>query len=229
MVFPADHDPSTPAFEANALPYATALAGACPWLGVQGNLLPPSLRRTSSRVRLIPTIVLASTLVILVIALAFRARLADARYLWLLQHEISRYETQARRVEALDRRILATRERSQSLDEFRRRPKLDIDAISDITKLISPPGWVSSLDMDRNLVQIGGEAEQAAPLLSAFDKSLYFEKSEFTMPISRSAAGDMFRIKAQRQTPPLMAAPRQTAQAPGPEQPAATPAPGVSK
>src|SRR4029079_8211324 len=43
----------------NALPYATALAGACPRLAPSANVLPPEHRRSSSRAMLIPSIVLA--------------------------------------------------------------------------------------------------------------------------------------------------------------------------
>ena len=44
-VFPPSHDPESPEFIRNAMPYATALAGACPWLSLDGNLLPAEQRR----------------------------------------------------------------------------------------------------------------------------------------------------------------------------------------
>lgn len=197
-VFPASHDPESPEFIRNAMPYATALAGACPWLALDGNLLPAEQRRTSSRVRLIPTFALGTILALLLIALALQSRWADGRYLALLQHEIRRFEPQARKVETLDRSIAETRNRTQSLDEFRRRSKYDMDALAEITKLIRPPGWVGSLDMDRQNIQIAGEADQAAGLLKALDSSPLFEKSEFTMPITRTPSGDAFRIRAVR-------------------------------
>ena len=45
----------------NALPYATALAGACPWLAPSANVLPPGQRQSSSRAVFIPTVVLAAS------------------------------------------------------------------------------------------------------------------------------------------------------------------------
>jgi Tfp pilus assembly protein PilN len=214
-LFPADYDPHSTKFEANALPYATALTGACPWLGISGNLMPTDLRRGSSRIRLVPSISLAVILAVLLTLLAIQASWFDARYLDLLQHEISKYEPNARRVESLNRTITTARTRSQSLDDFRRRSKLDMDALAEITKLIPPPGWVSNLEMDRQSIQIAGEADQAATLLKAFDNSPFFEKSEFTMPITKSATGEAFRIRSMRQTPAL------TAAAPAPAKPAA--------
>lgn len=225
-LFPPNHDPKTGALEGNVLAYATALAGACPWLGVEGNLLPADKRRASSRARLIPTFTLAGTLAVLLVMLAFQSSWADARYLGVLQHEIRKYEPAAKKVEIIDRATAVARARSQALDDFRRRAKLDMDALAEITRLVPPPGWVSNLEMDRTTVQVAGEVEQAAALLSVFDKSPLFDKSEFTMPISRSQTGELFRIRTQRQTPPLtVAAPPQQPAQPAPQ----PPAPGGAK
>ena len=216
-VFPASHDPSTPEFDSNALAYAAGVAGACPWLTIEGNLLPVDQRRASSRVRLIPTIVLASLLLILTGALAASSSYADSRYLGVLQIQIRKFEPQARRVEALDRDTAALRGRAQAIDGFRRRAKLDMDTLAEVTKLIAPPGWVTNLDLDRDTIQLAGEAEPAEPLVKAFDNSPYFNRSEFTMPITRGSVGDLFRMRAVREIP--------VAPAPAPSQPApATPA-----
>jgi general secretion pathway protein L len=100
----------------------------------------------------------------------------------------------------LDREVAALRGRSQALDEFRRRARLDMDTLAEVTKLLPPPGFLTSLEMDRETVQLAGEAEQADPLVKAFDNSPYFERSEFTMPITRGSVGDLFRMRAARQT-----------------------------
>jgi Tfp pilus assembly protein PilN len=202
-VFPPNHDPESPDFETNALAYATALSGACPWLSLDANLLPASQRRASSRMRLIPTIGLASVLLVLTGALAAHGSFADKRYLGVLQHEISRHESRALQVDRLDKETAAARARAQMLDDFRRRVRLDMDAIAELTRIVPPPGWIQSLDMTRDTVQIAGEADQAAELLKALDGSAHFENSEFTMPIARGSGGDIFRLRAARQTPPV--------------------------
>ena len=202
--FPPSHDPESPEFECNVLPYAAAVAGATPWLAIDGNLLPPDLRRSSSRIRLIPTIGLASVLLVLTGALAAHSSYADKRYLGVLQHEVLRLEPQARRVEVIDRATADTRARAQSLDAFRRRTREDMDALVDLTKAIPPPGWISSLDMTRENVQMMGEMDQAATLLKTLDSSPRFSKSEFTMPIARSSSGELFHARAARETPPAV-------------------------
>jgi Tfp pilus assembly protein PilN len=204
-LFPQHYDPKSGHLEDNALTYATALAGACPWLSTEANLLPRDLRRSSSRVRLIPTLTLATALLLLLVGHAIHSSYSDSRYRALLQHELNRFEGRVRRADTIDKEIVSARARSQTLDDYRRRAKLDMDALADITRLIPPPGWVQGLEMDRATVQISGEVEQAAPLVSAFDRSPLFDKAEFTMPISRGQSGEQFRLRAQRQTPPVTA------------------------
>jgi hypothetical protein len=206
-VFPASHDPAGTEFVGHALPYATALAGACPWLSLDGNVLPLEQRRGSSRVRLIPTFTLASLLVLTLGGLAAQSRMADNRYLAVLQREIQRFEPTASKVATLDRAVTEARSRTHLLDDYRRRPKYDMDALLEVTKLIPPPGWVGSFDLDRQNLQIAGESEQAAGLLKTLDNSPLFERSEFTMPITRTPSGDAFRIRLARSigTPPVAA------------------------
>src|SRR5690349_20464445 len=74
----------------NALPYATALAGACPRLAPAANVLPPEHRRSSSRALFIPTVVLAGVLLLAVVALMVYSSYADRRYLRKLDAEIAR-------------------------------------------------------------------------------------------------------------------------------------------
>ena len=200
-IFPQSYDPDGPEYGVNALGFATAIVSACPWLGIDANMLPEEQRRGSSRVRLIPTFVLGAILLLLVGALAAQSRYEDRRYLNLLQGEVRKLEPQSRKVDSMDKQIAAARSRTQLLDEFRRRTKLDIDALSEITKIIAPPGWVNGLELDRTTIQFGGEAEQAATLLKLLDNSQYFAQSQFTMPISKQGVGEAFRVKAARETP----------------------------
>ena len=201
-IFPEDHNPETSEFSKNALAYATALCGACPWLSLNGNLLPLERRSSSSRVRLIPTFAMAAVLLVLSGALLAHSSYADARYLALLQHEIQRLEPRARTVDAIDRQVTGIRARTQLLEEFRSRTRTDLDTLAEINKLVPAPGWATSLDLDRDNLQLAGEIEQAAVLLKNFDSSAYFERSEFTMPITRGTVGEMFRMKAARQRTP---------------------------
>jgi Tfp pilus assembly protein PilN len=202
VVFPENHQPGSPEFAGNALPYATALAAACPWQGMAGNLLPVEMRRTSSRLLYVPTIILAVILAGMGIALALYSSYEDRQYLALLQNELRRYEPSARKVQSIDRSISSVRQRTQLLDEFRLRSKADMDAMGELTRLLPPPTWVNAMEIRRDGVQLNGETEQAAELIKVIDNSPLFENTEFTMPYSRGGVGEIFGIRARRQSAP---------------------------
>ena len=182
----------------NALPYATALAGACPRLAPAANLLPPEFRQSTSRAMLIPSAILAAALVLTAASMLIYSRYADRQYLKKLDAEIARLEPVARRAATLDREIDKARARSHLLDDFRGRTRADLDAINELTKLVAPPAWTNSLDLMRDSVRISGEAPQASSMLKIIDSSPLFEGSEFSL-ISRSQNAEIFQIRSNRE------------------------------
>ena len=91
----------------NALPYATALAGACPRLAPAANVLPPEHRRYNSRAVYVPTVVLGGALLLVAGAAFGYSKYSDQRYLDKLHAEIARIEPAAQRAAALDRQTPA--------------------------------------------------------------------------------------------------------------------------
>jgi len=194
---PADFDLSR-----EALPYAVALAGACPRLALAANLLPAEHRSSSSRLMYVPTAVLAALLILLVIALGAQSRYQERRYLEQLEAEIARLEPQAKTLDRVERSIDEGRGRIRLLDDFHRRTKSDLDALNELTKMLAPPAWLSEMELTRGSVSMSGEAEQAAPLLKLLDSSPLFERSEFTGPLSRIENGERFRLQVASEGAP---------------------------
>ncbi len=186
-------------FSRNALAYATALAGACPRLAPAANLLPPERRSTSSRAMFVPTAALLAVLVVVSVVSLFYGAYRDHQYVKALEAEIGRLEPQARRAAELDSQIEKARARSRLLDQMRERSKSDLEALNEITRLLAPPVWASSVELTRDAVTIAGEAEAAAPLLSVLDNSPLFQNSQFSTPIVRSPNGEIFRIRTERE------------------------------
>ncbi len=194
---PADFDLSR-----EALPYAVALAGACPRLALTANLLPVEHRSSSSRLMYVPTAVLAALLIVLFAGLSVEARYQDRRYLAKIEAEIASIEPRARAVDQAERRIEEQRARIQLLDSFRRRTQADLDSLNELTRLLKPPAWLNMLELRRDNVVIHGEADQAAQLLGTLDASPQFRDSEFTTPISRSGKAEIFRLRSTREGGP---------------------------
>lgn len=181
------------------LPYAAALASACPRLSLALNLLPAEQRQSSSRALWIPTAALGAIVLTLAGALAAFPGYENRKYLRSLEVQIAKVQPLAKRAETLDRATDAARFRAQQLDDFRRHAKSDMDVIEEMTHILPPPTWLNMLDINRAQVVIAGDTDQAAPLLKTIDASPLFKSSEFMMPPVRTqAGGEMFRIRINR-------------------------------
>jgi hypothetical protein len=190
------------------LPVAGGLASACPRHVLNLNLLPEEQRESGSLLIWVPTAVLGALILLLAAGLAALPAVESRRYAESLAQEITRVEPGANRAAALDRQIEETRKRTQQLDELRRRPKADMDALQEMTRVIPPSTWLSLMELTAKQVTVAGETDQAAPLLKIIDTSPLFEGSEFVGSPIRIQTVERFQIRTNREP-----VPRQTAQA----------------
>ncbi|MGH9615006.1 MAG: hypothetical protein ACRD4P_18230 [Bryobacteraceae bacterium] len=189
-------------FSRETLPYAAALAGACPWLALPINLLPDGRRHASSRAMFIPTIALLALVLLGAGALWAHSAYENQRYLDELQAQIRQLEPLATRAGKVDREIAVTRNHIEMLDRFRARSKDDLDALNDLTRLLVPPAWLQVLDLTRKDAAMTGNIDQAAGLLKLLDSSPQFQDSQFTSPLQRTGDSEVFRIHTLRREPP---------------------------
>ena len=181
----------------NALPYATALAAACPRLAPAANLMPPERRASSSRgIYVLPSIC-AALLLLAALAALILPGYEERQYLANLNAQIARLEPQAMRAAALDRQTEKARARVRLLSEFRTRTRHDMDAFAELTHLLTPPVWANMVELTPDAVSVNGEAEQAAPLIKILDASPLFHNSEFA-GISKVQGAELFRLRLQR-------------------------------
>jgi len=184
----------------NALPYATALAGACPFLAPSANVLPPEHRQSNSRAILIPTLVLAAILVIVAGGMFIWSSYADRQYLARLNAEIARIEPIATRAATVDRQIGKIRSQTELLDRFRTQTRHDLDALQDLSTRLEPPVWTTAVDLNADSVRITGEAPAAAPLIRILDASPLFENTGFDWENKApNGAGEIFQIHSARE------------------------------
>ena len=182
-----------------ALPYAAALASACPLMALPLNLLPYELRPSGARWLWIPSAALGAAVLLLAVALAVFPRYDTKRYLASLNAEIARVAPVAARSTALDRQIETARRNASQLDALRARTKSDMDVLAEMTRILPPPAWLNQLEITRTQVTLAGETQQAAPLLQAIDASPLFQGSEFVIPPSRVNNAEAFRIRTTRE------------------------------
>ena len=193
LAVPEDYDLSR-----SSLAYATALASASPLPVLTLNLLPREQRQAASRLRYVPTAALATLVGLMLGAVLAYPKYADRQYLDLLGEQIRKIQPQARRSSDLDRQIATARNRTQTLDNFRRHTQDDLDALNDLTQLLAPPGWLNSLQLTRDSINIAGQTDQSAALIKLLDGSRHFQGSGFALPIQRGPNGEIFNIRSAR-------------------------------
>jgi len=187
------------ALNAPSLSYVTALAASAPLVNRFANLLPKERRASSARRQyLLPLILAVIAAVAALVCFVIVPAVAERRYLNSLNEEIRLLEPPALRAQALEKSINANRAKVASLDDFRRRTQADLDVLNELTRLLQPPVWTSSIEIYTDNVQIAGEADQASALLKLLDSSPLFQNSEFTVSVTHNGNVDQFRIKTMR-------------------------------
>lgn len=181
------------------LSYAAALAGACPRFAMLLNLLPVALRQTSSRIIWVPSAVLAALVLIVASGLAGLPVVANRRYVRSLDAEISKLTPRAAKAAEADQRTVLLQQRIRMLDDVRKRTRSDLDVLGELTRILPPSTWLNLTEISAKQVIIGGETDQAAPLLRIIDGSPLFENSEFNMTPLRGPGIEVFRIKTNRE------------------------------
>jgi hypothetical protein len=180
---------------------AAALMSACPWLTVDLNLLPEHLRSTRSRWMFVPTAVLAGLLAITGVAFANLDKYQDSKLIEGFQAQIAGFTPDAAKAAQASKDREAAEATIAMLRGFRGRNRLDLEALTETTRLLAPPAFASRLDLTRTQISISGEAGNAADLPRILDDSPLFRNSEFLAPLSKSSQGpmDVFAVRAQRE------------------------------
>jgi Tfp pilus assembly protein PilN len=190
---PAENDLSR-----NAASYAAALSCACPRLAPAANLLPVERRSSHSRAMLIPAAVLSVLAMALGAAWFASAALEQRRYLQAIEAEIAKVEPAARRAAALDKEIETTGNRIRAIAEFREQVRKDLGALNELSRILPPGAWASSVEISRETALIAGDTDSAAPLLEVLDASPEFRNSEFAS-VTRVGNYEVFRIRTVRE------------------------------
>jgi Tfp pilus assembly protein PilN len=184
----------------NALPYATALAGAFPRLAPAANLLPPEDRRYGSRVMWVPTVALAVLLAAILGGAAAWSRVAERQYLDRLHAEIVSLTPQQQRAAALSRNASHALASAQWLDQYRAQTRRDLELLHQLTRLIESPAWTRSIDITRESVRLQGETPQATALWKILDSSRIFRNSKLDNNQPSATGGESFSISATRES-----------------------------
>ncbi len=181
-----------------ALAFAGALAQVGAWRKPYANLLPAERRTVRSRARFIPTVILGLALAAAAGSWFAYQQMRDRQYSEVLTAEIRKIKPTADQAAVLDKRAEEHRARIRFIDDYRKRDQGFIDVMLELTRLLPPPIWTQSVDINLDTVVIAGEAENAASLLKILDSSPLFRNSELMTGVARVQQAEVFRIRIQR-------------------------------
>jgi Tfp pilus assembly protein PilN len=126
---------------------------------------------------------------------------AQSRHLERVSAEIRRLEPEAKAVEQLGadvqlrRRLLGV---LQTIEAGGLRP---LPVLKDLTELVPVDAWLQSVSMDRQGVELTGQATAASSLVPLLEGSPWLERVEFTAPVTRAQTKEQFRIRADWEAP----------------------------
>lgn len=169
------------------------------------NLLPPEMR--IHKIQIWKPVFYVTLLITLLLSIllpvgewvGYRAKLQEIK---VLENGI---KPEVSAVEALEK------ERGELLKEVSEFEKIakeeisKIEILKEITKILPPSVWVWNLKYKSNEIEINGFADSASDLIPIMDRSPWFEKVEFSAPITKEklmSGGEMkekerFKIKAR--------------------------------
>jgi Tfp pilus assembly protein PilN len=123
------------------------------------------------------------------------------RYLGRLTAETRRLEPEAKAVDALaeelarKQRVLA----ALASAEEGRVPALPV--LRELTETLPPGAWLQALSMDRQGVELAGQADGASALVPLLEASSRLERAELTSPVTKTQSKEQFRVRAAWKAP----------------------------
>jgi Tfp pilus assembly protein PilN len=208
-------------------PGLLALAVAAEARSPQLNLLPAAARPwVPSRGQLV-TAGMVAIIAGLGLSLGLVHVIRTERYLGRVSAEIRRLEPEAKAVDGLAEELARKRRELAALAsaEEGRVPALPV--LRELTETLPPGAWLQTLAMDRQGVELTGQADGASALIPLLEASSRLERAELTSPVTKTQNREQFRIRAAWEKTPHPAAPHPAAPHPAAPHPAA-PHPALS-
>jgi Tfp pilus assembly protein PilN len=204
---------AAPPFAASVLPLVVQLSEDEPGAGLLAlavavetrspmlDLLPPALRPWAPSRGQALTAAMVAVIAALGLSLGLVHVVGTERYLGRLTAEIRRLEPEAKAVDGLaeglgrKRRVLA----ALASVEDGRVPALPV--LRELTETLPLGAWLQALSMDRQGVELTGQADGASALVPLLEASSRLERAELTSPVTKTQNKEQFRIRAAWESP----------------------------
>jgi len=179
-------------FGAGMLALAVALGSKRPRL----NLLPVDLRPRTLSIGQVATVGTATIAGLLGLGLLVAQGYQQHRYADRLSEAIRALDPEVKTVEGLAADLA---QKKRLLDTVRSVERSDVRALPilrELTERIPTEAWLRTLTMDKQGLEITGQATAANQLIPLLENSPSLTRVEFTAPVTKAGDKEQFRIKA---------------------------------
>jgi len=183
---------------AGLLALALAAAPQSPAL----NLLPESARAwTPSRAQLVTASMVLIT-ALLGLSLALARVIETERYLGRVSAEIRRLEPDAKAVDGLAAELARKRRVLAALMGAEAARVQALPMLHELTDTLPAGAWLQALTMDRQGIELTGQADGASALIPLLEASPRLERVELTAPVTKTQSKEQFRLRAAWESRP---------------------------
>ncbi|HXJ80674.1 MAG TPA: PilN domain-containing protein [Candidatus Methylomirabilis sp.] len=203
---------------AGMLALAVALGSRRPTL----DLLPQDVRpRTVSTGQLVTAGAVLLT-ILLGVGVIVGQGYKQHRYAERLTRAIRALDPEVRSVEGLSSELAQKKRLLETIQSIQHSDVRALPVLKELTERIPPEAWLRTLNMDKQGIEITGQASAANQLIPLLEDSPYLTSVEFTAPVTKAGDKEQFRIKAAWKSVP--AKPADVGAKPQPPPPPAAPA-----
>jgi Tfp pilus assembly protein PilN len=165
------------------------------------NLLPAGARPLRMAWAQRITAGLAAVTAVLGLGLLLAHGHAQDRYLARVTEEIRRLDPEVKAVEQLGAEIVTQKRLLATLESAEAGGLRPLPVLQELTELIPTDAWLQSVSMDRQGLELTGQATAASQLIPILDGSPALERVEFTAPVTKVQTKEQFRIRASWEEP----------------------------
>lgn len=160
------------------------------------NLLPAQARPWTPSRGLLVTVGMGAVVALLGLGLALVHIVRTERYLGRVTEEIRRLEPEAKAVGQLSAELTRKRRVLAALHSAEEGRVQALPVLRELTETLPVGVWLQALAMDRQGVELTGQADGASALIPMLEASSRLERAELTSPVTKTQSKEQFRVRA---------------------------------
>jgi len=166
---------------------------------VKINLLPPALRAKRKKNQIIVSFILLGLVVSSALGIAASMIVKDRLRLSGIEGQLNGIKKQVARVEAMELKREEIRARLVELKGLRENDVIPLDILKELTRILPLNTWLSSLNIQGNMIKFSGRSTSASSLIPLLDRSPLFKGVRFEGSVENRGGIEKFKIRMEKE------------------------------